>query len=157
MNLDPATAERYLRRAFRKMLAVVDRLGDERVNVQPHGDGTNSAAALVVHCCGVTEFWLGHVALGRPSTRDRAGEFVATASVAELHDIVDRTIATAVADIDRLDAGEGNDDSGGRSHLLDGDGSDGSAVLHVLEEIYQHLGHMELTADALGERSPPAA
>jgi hypothetical protein len=80
------------------------------VNVQPHGDRTNSVAALVVHSCGVTEFWLGHVAL----------------------------------------AGEGNDLHGGREHLLDGDESDAAAVLHVLEEIHQHLGHMELTADALG-------
>ena len=33
--------------------------------------------------------------------------------------------------------------------LLDGDTSDASVVLHVLEELYQHLGHIELTADAL--------
>lgn len=26
---------------------------------------------------------------------------------------------------------------------------DASVVIHVLEELYQHLGHMELTADAL--------
>ena len=149
MNLDPATAERYLRHAYRQMLDVVDRLGDEGINRPPHGEGTNSVAALVVHCCGVTEFWLGHVALGRPSSRDRAAEFVATASVAELHALVDRTLETATADLDRLEAGEGNDRHGGREHLLDGDGTDASAVLHVLEETYQHLGHMELTADAL--------
>jgi hypothetical protein len=150
VNLEPSTAERYLRHAFGQMLDVVDRLGDERVNRRPHGDGTNAVAALVIHCCGVTEFWLGHVALGRPSTRDRAAEFVATASVAELHELVARTVDTAAADLVRLEAGEGNDRNGGRAHLLDGDGSDASAVLHVLEEIYQHLGHMELTADALG-------
>jgi hypothetical protein len=149
VNLDPSTAERYLRRAFTQMLGVVDRLGEERVNLRPHGDRTNSVAALVVHCCGVTEFWLGHVALGRPSTRDRAAEFVATASVAALHDLVERTVEAAAADLARLEAGEGSDEHGGRSHLLDGDGSDASAVLHVLEEAYQHLGHMELAADAL--------
>jgi hypothetical protein len=27
--------------------------------------------------------------------------------------------------------------------------SDGAIVFHVLEELYQHLGHMELAADAL--------
>lgn len=31
------------------------------------------------------------------------------------------------------------------------DRSDGALVLHVLEELFQHLGHMEVTADALGE------
>jgi hypothetical protein len=149
LHLDPATAERYLRHAFGQMLDVADRLGDERINLRPHGDETNTVAALVTHCCGVTEFWLGHVALGRPSTRDRSSEFVATATVAELHALVDRTLATSVDDLGRLEAGEGNDVHGGREHLLDGDGTDASAVLHVLEEAYQHLGHMELTADAL--------
>jgi uncharacterized damage-inducible protein DinB len=150
VNLDLATAERYLRHAYRQMLDVVDRLGDDRVNVKPHGERTNAVAALVTHCCGVTEFWLGHVALGRQSTRDRAAEFVTTATVAELHELVDRTVAAAVEDLGRLDAGEGTDDNHGRVHLLDGDGSDASAVLHVLEELYQHLGHMEVTADGLG-------
>jgi uncharacterized damage-inducible protein DinB len=149
VNLDPATAERYLRHAFGQMLAVAERLGDEDVNRRPHGEHTNPVAALIVHSCGVTEFWLGHVALGRPSTRDRDAEFATTATIAELRDLVDRTLTTAVADIARLDAGAGNDASGVRSHLLDGDDSDASAVLHVLEEAYQHLGQMELTADAL--------
>jgi hypothetical protein len=30
-------------------------------------------------------------------------------------------------------------------------------VVHVLEEAYQHLGHMELAADALLADQPPAA
>ncbi len=29
------------------------------------------------------------------------------------------------------------------------DRNDGALVLHVLEELYQHLGHMQVTADAL--------
>ena len=149
MKLDPATAERYLRHAYAQMLGVADRLGDELVNRRPHGEGTNAVAGLVVHCCGVTEFWLGHVALGRPTTRDRTAEFSTAATVAELHDLVARTLATAVDDLARLEAGEGNDRSGRRHHLLDGDTSDASVVVHVLEEVYQHLGHMELAADAL--------
>jgi uncharacterized damage-inducible protein DinB len=149
MNLDPATAERYLRHAYGQMLAVADRLGDERVNERPHGEHTNAVAALVVHCCGVTEFWLGHVALGRPTSRDRSAEFTTTATVAELHELVERALTAAASDLARLEAGEGNDRSGLRHQLLDGDRSDASAVVHVLEEAYQHLGHMELTADAL--------
>jgi uncharacterized damage-inducible protein DinB len=149
VNLDPTTAERYLRHAFGQMLAVAERLGDDLVNRRPHGEHSNAVAALVVHCCGVTEFWLGHVALGRPSRRDRTAEFSTEATVAELHDLVERTLATASSDIARLEAGKGNDESGVRSHLLDGDASDASAALHVLEEAYQHLGQMELTADVL--------
>ena len=53
----------------------------------------------------------------------------------------------AAEDLARLGAGEGID-QGGRQFLLDADMSDASVVLHVVEELYQHLGHMELAADA---------
>ncbi len=154
MELSAATSERYLRHAFWQLLGVADRLGDERVNERPHGPTTNSVAALVAHCCGLTEFWLGHVALGEPSDRDRDGEFEAAGNVAELHAMVDATLERSAALLARLDAGAGTDE-GGRELLLDGDVTDGSVVIHVLEELYQHLGHAELTADALG--APAAA
>jgi len=130
------------------MLVVADRMGDELVNRQPLGPQTNSVAGLIVHCCGVSEFWLGHVALGRTSHRDRDNEFATTATVDELHELVQRSEAQAVADIGALVAGAGVDE-GGRQFLLDGDGSDAAVVIHVLEELYQHLGHMELASDAL--------
>ena len=148
MELAPATAEVYLRRAFTEMLQVAHRVGDGKVNQRPHGPTTNAVAALIIHCCEVTEFWLGHVGLGRPSRRDRDGEFSRQATIDELHRLVDETQAAAVTDIQRLEAGQGQD-NGGRQFLPDGDGSDAALVVHVLEELFQHLGHMELTADAL--------
>ena len=148
MELTPTTIETYLRHPFHQMLAVAERLGDALVNERPVGPTTNAVSALIIHCCGVTEFWLGHVALGRPSTRDRDREFSRAASVAELRALVESTIATALADVAKLEAGEGTDE-GGRQFLIDGDTSDGSVVVHVLEELYQHLGHMDLTADVL--------
>lgn len=151
MELSPATAERYVRHAFRQMLDVADRLGDEQVNERPHGASTSSVAALIVHCAALTPWWLGHVALGDSTGRDRDREFEATAALAELHEIVGSTVAQVGPLLARLEAGEGTDE-GGRRFLLDGDESDASVVVHVLEELYQHLGHMELTADALLDR-----
>ncbi|MBN2623767.1 MAG: DinB family protein [Acidimicrobiales bacterium] len=148
MQLSPATAEAYVRHAFAQMLQVADRLGEPLINRRPHGPHTNAVAALVVHCCAVAEFWLGHVALGHPSDRDRDSEFSRTATLADLHVLVDHTIERVVEHLGRLEAGDGTDE-GGRQFLLDGDTSDASVVLHVVEELYQHLGHMELTADAL--------
>lgn len=149
MELTVATAEVYLRHAFGQVLAVADRLGDERVNQRPLGPHTNAVAALVVHCCAVSEFWLGHVALGRPSDRRRRSEFSRQATVEELHRLVATTIERAVADLAELDAGGGRDDDDLRQFLPGGDASDTSVVLHVIEELFQHLGHMELAADAL--------
>ena len=150
MELERATAERYLRHAFTQMLEVADRLGDEKVNERPLGAQTNAVAALIIHCCGVTEFWLGHVGLGRESERERDSEFDATATVAELHDLVDATLRQLHDDLDRIMGGTALDTNReGRVFLLDGDESDGSLVLHVIEELFQHLGHAELAADAL--------
>jgi aminoglycoside phosphotransferase (APT) family kinase protein len=148
VELTAATAETYFRHAFEQMLSVADRVGEPGINERQLGDHTNAIAALVVHCCGVTEFWLGHLVLGRPSDRDRESEFSRTATLAELHELVDDTLARAIGDIRRIDAGGGRD-TGGRLYLPGDDTSDTGVVLHVLEELYQHLGHMELAADAL--------
>jgi hypothetical protein len=149
MELERGTAELYLRHAFGQMLGLADRLGDGRVNDRPLGAETNAVAALIVHCCAVTEFWIGHVALGRPTSRNREAEFSTTATVSELHAMVDATVAQAADDLAAVDEGRVQPDRTGRQFLEGGDESDGAILLHVLEELYQHLGHMELAADAL--------
>jgi hypothetical protein len=141
-----------MRHAFGRMLGVADRLGDARVNDRPLGPGTNAVAALIIHSRAVAEFWIGHVALGRPSDRDRESEFSTTATVAELHALVDETLAQLSEDLAAIDAGKAQPDRTGRQFLDGGDDSDGAIVLHVLRELYQHLGHMELAADALAVR-----
>jgi uncharacterized damage-inducible protein DinB len=152
MELQRGTAELYMRHAFGQILGVADRLGDTRVNDRPLGQETNAVAALVIHSCAVAEFWIGHVALGRPSDRDRESEFSTTATVAELHALVDETLAQLSEDLAAIDAGKTQPDRTGRQFLEGGDESDGAIVLHVLRELYQHLGHMELAADALAVR-----
>jgi uncharacterized damage-inducible protein DinB len=152
MELERGTAELYMRGAFGQMLDVADRLGDERVNERPLGPDTNAVAALIIHSCAVTEFWIGHVALGRHSDRDREAEFSTTATVAELHPLVDETLAQLSEDLAAIDAGMTQPDRTGRQFLEGGDESDGAIVLHVLRELCQHLGHMELAADALAVR-----
>jgi uncharacterized damage-inducible protein DinB len=150
VELTPETAEIYVRLACRQMLAVADRLGDTKVNARPPGPETNSVAALITHCCGVSEFWLGCVGLGRPTTRDRDSEFTAVATVSELHAAVEAMVDQAVADVRALDAGEASDRNRAlRQMLEEADETDAALVLHVIEELYQHLGQMELTADAL--------
>ena len=149
MELERGTVELYMRHAFGQMLGVADRLGDDRVNDRPLGPDTNAVAALIVHCCAVTEFWIGHVALGRPTSRNREAEFSTMATVSELRAMVDATLAQAAQDLAAVDEGRVQPDRTGRQFLEGGDESDGAIVLHVLEELYQHLGHMELAADAL--------
>jgi hypothetical protein len=86
-----------------------------------------------------------------PVTAERYLRHAFTQMLGVVDRLGERTVEAAASDLARLEAGEGSDELGGRSHLLDGDGSDASAVLHVLEEAYQHLGHMELAAGCLTE------
>jgi hypothetical protein len=130
MELERGTAELYMRHAFAQMLDVADRLGDTRVNDRPLGPDTNAVAALVVHCCAVTEFWIGHVALGRPTSRDRESEFSTSATVADLHAMVESTLAQVAEDLAAID--EGRVKPTGRAAVpRGGDESDGAIVVHV--------------------------
>jgi hypothetical protein len=84
----------------------------------------------------------------------RDDEFTRTATVAELHALADAALTQIDADLQAIDAGATTTYAEGRAFLSTEDTSDASLVLHVLEELYQHLGHCELAADAL--LGPPA-
>ena len=63
--------------------------------------------------------------------------------------MVERTLAATRTDLEHIADGEAEADPVLRQFLPGGDESDDSLVLHVLEELFQHLGHMEITADVL--------
>ncbi len=149
MELSPDSVTLYLRHAFAGMERVLDRLDDHTVNVRPPGWGTNSVAGLIVHCCELAPSWFVMPGLGRDSVRDRDAEFTTEATIAELRarivDSVERSCALAA----EFDGGPTAGDHPFRGFMPGSDRSDGALVLHVLEELFQHLGHMEVTADAL--------
>lgn len=149
MDLSPDTSSAYAYKAFDALLSVADRLGDDRVNERPLTAHTNSVAGLIVHCCGVSEFWPGHVGVGRPDHRQREQEFTTQRTVAELHDLVARTVAQVDADLRAISAGATSPHGEARVFLHGDTDSPASLIVHVLEELYQHLGHCEITADAL--------
>jgi hypothetical protein len=149
MELSADTIRHYTRHAFAGIAKVLDRLDDDTVNQRPPGWGTNSVAGLVVHCCELAPSWFATPGLGRETVRDRASEFAATASIAELRALIDDAVERTVALAAELDAGPTATEHELRAFLPGGDHSDGALVVHVLEELFQHLGHMEVTADAV--------
>jgi uncharacterized protein (DUF952 family) len=140
----------YVEHALEHLLGVAERVGP-RLHDRPAGEHTNSVGALVLHCTEVCEFWLGHLVLGRPSTRDRDAEFVATPSLQELRERVARTTAQVAADLQAVAAGEGGHPSELRVFAV-GDGSDEDLVMYLLKELHQHLGHAELSADVFAQQ-----
>ncbi|MBO1755944.1 DUF664 domain-containing protein [Allobranchiibius sp. CTAmp26] len=138
----------HVDRALDGMVATVRQLGDEGVNAPTGLAGGNTAFQLVRHCCGVLEFWGGRVLADRPIERDRAAEFESAGSVSELVALVgvhrDR-FRTDLADFD------GPADPAGPLRERDLDRGElrtqAGVLLHVYEELAQHRGHLDLTAD----------
>ena len=128
---------------------VLDRLDDDRVNKRPDGWGTNSVAGLIVHCCELAPSWFQTPGLGRESARDRDAEFSTTATVAELRERILAAADRSCTLVDEFAAGPTASEHPLREFMPGSDRTDGALVIHVLEELFQHLGHMEVTADAL--------
>ena len=154
MQLRPETIAIYFRQALSNMESALDRFDDTSVNIAPHGVKTTSAAGLIVHSLAAAQFWMQDVGLGEAMERDRESEFVAEATVAELRSLL-VAAKEQLADLAfRLEQGPTAVDHEVRLFLHEDDGSDGSVVLHTFEELFQHLGHLELTADAVGAPLP---
>lgn len=150
MELTAATIRHYLVHVFTGIEQVLARMDDETVNRRPEGWGTNSVAGLVVHCCELAPSWFATPGLGRETVRDRESEFTTEATVDELRRRVAESMARCHALAADFVAGPTAQDHEYRAFLPGGDRSDAALVLHVFVELFQHLGHMEVTADALG-------
>ena len=140
----------FVDRALGAMVAIIEDLGDELANRSPDLPGANSTYVIVTHCLGVMEYWAGATVADRPITRDRAAEFVAQGSVAELTTrmaAARRRLEEDLVDFDAADAPTNVFPDPDDPVVYDE--SKGAVLVHILEELYQHLGQMELTRDIL--------
>ena len=140
----------FVDEALDGMVAIVTELGDDLANRRLDLPGANSAYAVLTHCFGVIEYWVGHVVAGRRIERDRDAEFLASGSVADLVERVSRTRRQLAADLAQLDPsapprGTTDPDDAGLPFVT----TQGGAVFHVYEELAQHRGQMEVCRDVL--------
>jgi len=148
VNVDEYLA--VIDRALDGLAGIAHALGDGRVNDRADLPGANSAFALVTHCLGVCEYWLGALVAGRSVERDREAEFTATGTVAEL----DRMLADGRARIRADLAGyrTGAPLTTSQDPRFQGPAGELTAdavLLHVLEELAQHHGQLEVLRDVL--------
>lgn len=148
------TREEYLTycdAAFEGLYAVAVSLGDDLVSTRLPVPGGNSVFGLATHCAGVAGRWARQVNRGIPVPRDRDAEFTATGTVAEL-----RVLLAAARDRLHEDAAETV--PGARPAAPPPDqpdcGTQGEVLLHVYEELAQHLGQAEVIRDVLLARPP---
>lgn len=140
----------YVDRAIDAMTEIARQLGDEAANRRPAVPGMNSPYVLLRHCLGVMEYWGGQVVAGREVQRDRAAEFRSAGPVAELAAAAQEAKRRFRADLTTADPAapprSGHPTKGPAELEMT---SQGHALLHVMEELCQHLGHAEITRDLL--------
>ena len=127
-------------------------LGDDLVSVRLDDvPGSNSAFGLVAHVVGVMAWWGRTVNRGIAVPRDRDAEFRATGTVDE-----------ALALLDAGRAGLHEDVAAARPREApvappspedDIAATKGGVLLHIYEELTQHLGQLEVTRDVLLSRN----
>ncbi|MEV0479422.1 DinB family protein [Streptomyces sp. NPDC050508] len=140
----------FLRRAFDGMLGVLEDLGDDLGNTRPPLPGANSVYAIAYHCAAVADYWTGHVVAGRAVDRDRASEFTATGRGSDLREQVDALFAQLEADLATVTPAS----RPRNTPPADFEGPDrplsvAGVQLHVLEELAQHHGQIQITRDLL--------
>ncbi len=126
------------------------------------GPEMNSLAVLLAHALGAERYWIGDVAGGEPSGRDREAEFRTVGHTpADFAAQAQATLAHSRIVLTRLTAA---DLVGILTAPLFGQRvSAGWAILHGLEHTALHTGHMEITrqlwfqeAQAKGDKASEA-
>lgn len=140
----------FVDRALDEMVAIVVDLGDDFANTRPDLPGANSPYAILTHCLGVMGYWGGRMIAGRPIVRDRPAEFTATGRVADLAERAAEARRQLDADLAAFEplAEPANPPVAEVAELPYGR-LQGAVLLHIYEELAQHLGQMELTRDIL--------
>ena len=136
------------------MARSVSGLDYEGVNSRPSFEHANSPFVLVNHALGACLWWTEHVVLGFRDERDRAAEFEATGTVADLVVACDNTkvrLTELAPDLAEASSLQG---TAVTQIPLGLDWTVGAALMHTYEELAQHLGHLEITVDLLGRSGP---
>ncbi|WP_238396676.1 DUF664 domain-containing protein [Mycolicibacterium sp. CBMA 234] len=141
---------------FAAMAGILTVLGDDLANRRPDLPGANSCYAIVNHCIGVVDYWAGSFIAGQRIPRDRASEFTATGRVDDLlgrltalrqrlPGWVEVAVTEGIRDRSVADGVRGGTT---RAAVL-ATASPEWTLLHILQDIAQHVGHMEITRDLL--------
>lgn len=140
----------FINRSLDGMVRIVSELGDERANLRPDLPNANSPYQILTHCLGVVEFWVGHLIIGRANRRDRDAEFAASGPVADLVGLVEAVQRHLPGDLARTSPAETIEPMPQQAWIpRDRAFTQEMALIHVIEELCQHHGHMELTRDIL--------
>ncbi|WP_130011396.1 DUF664 domain-containing protein [Serinicoccus sediminis] len=144
--MDETILGRFVVAKLDEIIDVVAGMDDETANAVPPLPGGNSAYQLLTHCLGMAQQWTREHIAGEPTGRDRDGEFRASGDVETLvlqARAYRGELVGDLADIDSARPPAGR--AWGRQPFWIGTAE--GILLHVLEELCQNLGHLEITRD----------
>ncbi|MEO4039439.1 DUF664 domain-containing protein [Micrococcaceae bacterium Sec6.3] len=146
----------YALEKFDTIVAILSQMDDETANTALPVAGSNSPYVILTHCLGMMRRWSSTVNLGRPVPRDRAAEFRARGLLPTLLAEAARVREAFIRDVEAtdLDAAPADLPQGPRPAYQLADCR--AVLLHVIEELAQHLGHLEITRDLLAQTTDPA-
>lgn len=148
--MDPAEFLPFLDAALDGMLGIAATLGDDLVNERPDLADANTPYAIITHCVGVADWWIGAMIAGREVDRDRDAEFTASGLVADLAAAVDASMHRMRTDLEAIEPAA----QIRRPDMLRPGSparwwTQSTALIHTLEELAQHHGQLEVTRDVL--------
>lgn len=149
--IDASDFTYFCERSIDFMAAGLGRLDEHTVNAKPDLPGSNSPAQLVTHALAACEWWTAHIILGDHVDRVRSEEFTTISTIAELVELTETTkarlrlLAPQLAQATEL-AFEPSPTS-----PLGTEWTVGLALMHVYEELAQHLGHLDITIDLVSK------
>ncbi len=111
--------------------------------------GANTASGLIAHAAGVISRWGSTVNLGIVVPRDRDAEFAAIGTVDDALALLDAARARLHADARAASPRHPPVNPPPPEDHPGFDATQGDVLLHVYEELAQHLGQLEVTRDVL--------
>ncbi len=136
---------------YRAIETAVADLPAEALDWKPAPD-MNSITVLLTHTAGALRYWVGDVAVGRPSGRVRAEEFeTRDVDAAELMGRLRAAVDFAGEVLGQIDpAGLGEIRIAGQQNE---ERTVGWALLHALEHTAIHTGHIQITRQLWDQRN----
>ncbi|ADG78732.1 DinB superfamily OS=Tsukamurella paurometabola (strain ATCC 8368 / DSM / CCUG 35730 / CIP 100753/ JCM 10117 / KCTC 9821 / NBRC 16120 / NCIMB 702349 / NCTC 13040) OX=521096 GN=Tpau_2121 PE=4 SV=1 [Tsukamurella paurometabola] len=132
---------------------VLDDCDDTTVNAVPGAPGVNSVFALVTHIGGALGYWGGSLLAGEDIPRDRSAEFHATGTVEQARALVSQLRTDLARWVPVAAIGIRNPDAKGTTRRDSAAATPEWVLTHMLRELTQHTGHLEVCRDLVARRA----
>lgn len=132
------------------MVAILAGMDDVTANRTLGVRGSNSPYVLLFHSLGAMRRWSSTVNRGIEVPRDRDAEFRASGSVAGLLEVAAAQREAFIEDVLATDLGAPPATVPPGAHPVR-TATCLAVLVHVIEELAQHLGHLEITRDLLAD------